>query len=153
MKLYVKGEKRLSNDSLYSFLKRVLNINHEWEKARVNETYFDVEFKVKESKKARRSFDDLVSISKTYFRVSDKGVARVIIKLLNENSLLCLVLCDTAKKWVVHYGLYKSNSVKYCARYNYGPQKINNCSEGKYSYNDIMVLAGLKEEKEFYGPN
>jgi len=87
-----------------------------------------------------------VLISKTYFRVSDKSVAKVIKKILDNYYNSCLVLCDSANKWVLQYGLYKNDNIKYCANYNKSYMKTNKSGIGKYSFDDIITLMGLTKE-------
>lgn len=148
MKLYVKDIVREPNDTLYTFLYKVLNLNKDvFGKCYVNDTYIDPKFKNLQCIKHRhRSFDDIVLISKTYFKISKKIVAKVIIKFLNNDQSLSLVLCDSAKKWVFYSGLTKHESLKYCAKYNKGHLKLNDSYDGIHSYNDILMLAGLEKE-------
>jgi len=147
MKLYIKDVTRDKKDTLYTFLLKNLNIGGHYEKrGKFNATYYDPEFKQLQYKSAKRSFEEIVLISKTYFKVSDKTVAKVIIRILNKYPQVTLVLCDFAKKWVVYCDLSKNENSKYCAKYNQGFLKINEDGHGKYTYNDIMVLAGLPKE-------
>jgi len=149
MKLYIENEKRLKNDTLYSFLLRNLKIKGHWSnRCKFNATYYDPEFKTLQQLSSKRSFEEIVLISKTYFKISDKSVAKVIIRILNEYNNLSLVLCDTAKKWVVNEGLTKHENSKYCANYNNGFSKRDEEGHGKYTYNDILVLAGLPKEND-----
>ena len=149
MKLYVKDIIREPNDTLYTFLNKIFRLKGSFfEKYSVNSTYFDPEFKKLqcESKKYR-SFDDLILISKTYFKVSDKVVAKTILKFLKKEDNLLLVLCDSAKKWVLNYGLTKSETIKYCAQYNKSYLKTDDYGiNGDYSFDDIVTLMGLTEE-------
>jgi hypothetical protein len=149
MKLYVKNIVREPNDTLYTFLYKVLSLDgNGFGRATVKDTYFDPEFKKQQCISHKyRSFDDIVSISKTYFRVSDKAVAKVIIKFLNNDKNYSLVICDAIDKWVFYYGLTRHTSSNYCAKYNGGFGKIDTCGVGIYSYNDILVLAGLEKEE------
>lgn len=148
MKIYVKDIVREPNDSLYTFLSKVLKLTGNYfRKYTVNSTYLDPEFKKLQCGNSKhRSFDDIVLISKTYFRVSDKAVAKAILKFLNNEEQLLLLLCDSADKWVLNYGLNKSNSIKYCAFYNKSYLKTNDCGKGKYSFDDIITLMGLTKE-------
>lgn len=146
-KLYVKGVKRTPNDTLYSFLLRNLTKFKHWTTiGKFNSTYFDPEFKQIQCDSRHRSFEDIVLISKTYFKVSDKQVAKAIIRVLNEQPKFSLLLCDSINKWVIQHGFTKIENSNYCAKYNNAHLKLNN-KYGKYSYNDIMVLAGLPKEK------
>ena len=148
MKLYVKNVTREPKDTLYTFLYKVLNFDsNNFGKAIVNDTYYDPELTKRQCIGGRyRSFDEIVLISKTYFRVSDKAVAKVIKKFLDDDKNTCLVLCNSAKKWVFHYGL-SSNYIKYCANYNEGYKKTNETGKnGKYSFDDIIKLMGLIKE-------
>lgn len=99
MKLYVKDIVRKPNDTLYTFLRKVLRLDENYYKQGTTEaTFLDSEFKnIQCIGNKNRSFDDLVLISKTYFRVSDKAVAKAIVKLLNKNDTFLFVLCDSAK--------------------------------------------------------
>lgn len=149
MKLYIEGIVRQPGDTLHTFLNRVFRLGgNYYSKYTTNATYLDPEFKELHCvSEKHRSFDDIVLISKTYFKVSDKTVARSIIKFLNNDNSLSLVFCDSAKKWVLNYGLHKSLSVNYCAEYNQSYSKRKDCGiNGKYSFNDIMTLAGLTEK-------
>ena len=151
MKLYVHNIVREPKDTLYTFLNRVLKldnkINGYFTLGTVNATYLDSEFlKLQCMAGQHRSFDDIVSISKTYFKVSNKAIAKVIKKLLDENDKLCFVLCDSAKKWVLNRDLSKSDIFKYCARYNDSPAKTHEYLNGNYSFNDIINLMGLTIE-------
>ena len=148
MKLYVKDVVREPNDTLYTFLYKVLHFDgNGFGKAIVNSTYFDPEFKELQCTAGKfRSFDDLVLISKTYFRVSDKAVAKVLIKFINQYDNLGFVLCDSAKKWVLNRDLSKSDIFKYCARYNNSPIRTHEYLNGKYSFDDIINLMGLTKE-------
>ena len=148
MKLYVKDVIREPKDTLYTFLYRVLKLKGGgFGKALVNTTYFDPEFKELQCTAGKfRSFDDLVLISKTYFRVSDKAVAKVLKKFSDNHNYVNFVLCDSAHKWVFYYGL-NSDSVKYCANYKEGYKKTNETGKnGKYSFDDIITLMGLTIE-------
>lgn len=149
MKLYVKNITREPNDTLYTFLYRVLNFdgnNGNFGKAMINATYEDVEFtKLQCISNKYRSFDEIVLISKTYFKVSDKLVAKTIKKFLDKYNV-SLVLCDTAKKWIFYYGL-SSDYMKYCANYKESYKKTDKTGvNGKYSFNDIITLMGLTIE-------
>ena len=148
MKLYVKDVVREPNDTLYTFLYKVLHFDgNGFGKAIVNSTYFDPEFKELQCTAGKfRSFDDLVLISKTYFRVSDKAVAKVLIKFINQYDNLGFVLCDSAKKWVLNRNLHKSEILKYCARYNKSDYKTDEYGIGKYSFDNIITLAGLTKD-------
>ena len=148
MKLYVKDVVREPNDTLYTFLYKVLHFDgNGFGKAIVNSTYFDPEFKELQCTAGKfRSFDDLVLISKTYFRVSDKAVAKVLIKFMNQYDNLVFVLCDSAKKWVLNRNLHKSEILKYCARYNKSDYKTDKYGIGEYSFDNIITLAGLTKD-------
>lgn len=149
MKLYVKDIVKRPNDTLYKFLYRFLNLT---EKGTIQHlmghtTYLNPEFKQIQCNSGRyRSFDDLVLISKTYFRVSDKAVAKVLIKILNKNNTFLFVLCDSAKKWVLNRNLFRSKIIKYCSTYNKCDLNTDNYSSGDYSFDDIIALAGLTKE-------
>ena len=148
MKLYVKGVTRKPKDTLYTFLYKVLHFDgNGFGKAVVNDTYCDPELTKRQCIGGKfRSFDDLVLISKTYFRVSDKAVAKVLKKFSDNHNYLNFVLCDTAHKWVFYYGL-DSNYIKYCANYKEGYKKTNETGKnGKYSFDDIIKLMGLTKE-------
>ena len=148
MKLYVKDVIREPKDTLYTFLNKVLRLNGQYFlKGTINTTYLDPELKKLQCIAGKhRSFDDIVSISKTYFRVSNKAIAKVIKKLLDENDKLCFVLCDSAKKWVLNINLIKTDNFKYCGMYNNSPIKTHEYLNGKYSFDDIINLMGLTKE-------
>ena len=58
-------------------------------KSTVNHTYYDSNFKNLQCISGKhRSFDDLVKIVKTYFRVSDKTIAKNLKKILDKNDNL-----------------------------------------------------------------
>ena len=149
MKLYVKDVTRKPKDTLYTFLYKVLHFDgNGFGKAIVNSTYFDPELTKQQCIRGRfRSFDEIVLISKTYFRVSDKAVAKILKKFLDDYYNVNFVLCDSAHKWVFYYGLHKSNNIKYCANYNKSYEKTNETGKnGKYSFDDIIKLMGLTKE-------
>lgn len=147
MKLYVKDIIREPNDTLYTFLTRVLKLNDIYKIATTNATYLDSEFKELQCKSEKhRSFDDLVLISKTYFKVSDKIIAKTLHKFLDNDKELMFVLCDSAKKWVLNSHLNKSEIIKYCGRYDESDYRTNEYKEGKYSFDDILNLMGLTKE-------
>lgn len=148
MKLYVKDVIREPNDTLYTFLRKVFKLNGSFfGKYTVNSTYLDSEFKkVQCGPGKHRSFDDIVLISKTYFKVSNKIIAKTILKILNDDNNLLLVLCDSAKKWVLNYGLTESKIFKYCAKYDKSDYKTDDCGVGDYSFDDIITLMGLTKE-------
>ena len=148
MKLYVNNVTRKSKDTLYTFLYKVLNFDSNgFGKVIVNDTYYDPELtKLQCIRGKYRSFDDIVLISKTYFRVSDKAVAKILKKFSDEHYNVNFVLCDSAHKWVFYYGLV-SDYIKYCANYNEGYKKTNETGKnGKYSFDDIIKLMGLTKE-------
>ena len=148
MKLYVKDVIRKPKDTLYTFLYKVLNFDGKgFGKAIVNDTYYDPELtKLQCIRGKYRSFDEIVLISKTYFRVSDKAVAKILKKFLDDYYNVNFVLCDSAHKWVFYYGL-GSNYIKYCANYKEGYKKTNETGKnGKYSFDDIIKLMGLTKE-------
>ena len=145
MKLYVKDIVREPKDTLYTFLYKVLNFDNKgFVRGVVNATYEDSEFKKLQCIRGRyRSFDEIVLISKTYFRVSDKAVAKILKKFSDNRNYVNFVLCDSAYKWVFHNGL-NSDYVKYCANYKEGYKKTNETGKnGKYSFDDIITLMGL----------
>ena len=147
MKLYVKDVIREPKDTLYTFLYKVLNFDGKgFGKAIVNNTYYDPELTKRQCIRGKyRSFDEIVLISKTYFRVSDKAVAKVIKIFLDDCKVASLVLCDSAHKWVFYYGL-GSNYIKYCANYNKSYEKTDDPGVGIHSFDDIIKLMGLTKE-------
>jgi len=148
MNIYVKDIVREPKDTLYTFLSKVLRLKSTFNGySTVNTTYFDPEFnKVQCTSGKHRSFDDLILISKTYFKVSDKAIAKVIKKFLDDDDDLSFVLCDSANKWVLNNGLTANEVIKYCARYNKSHLKTDCYGAGKYSFNDIITLMGLTKE-------
>ena len=147
MKLYVKDIIREPKDTLYTFLYKVLNFDGKgFGKAVVNATYYDPELtKLQCIRGKYRSFDEIVLISKTYFRVSDKAVAKVLKKFSDNHNYVNFVLCDSAHKWVFYYGL-GSNYIKYCANYNKSYEKTDDPGVGIHSFDDIIKLMGLTKE-------
>ncbi len=147
MKLYVKDVIREPKDTLYTFLYKVLRLNDEYYKqTTVNTTYLDPEFKEQQCISGKnRSFDDLVYISKTYFKISDKVIAKTIKRILDENKVL-FVLCDNVNKWVLNRNLTLSNNIKYCGKYNKSDCRTNDCGVGNYSFDDIITLMELTKE-------
>ena len=148
MKLYVKDIVREPKDTLYSFLYKMLHFDGKgFGKATVNTTYFNPEFTNQQCIANKyRSFDEIVLISKTYFKVSDKAVAKILKKFSDDYYNVNFVLCDSAHKWVFYYGL-NSDYVKYCANYKEGYEKTNETGKnGKYSFDDIIKLMGLTKE-------
>ena len=148
MKLYVKDVIREPKDTLYTFLYKVLNFDSNgFGKAIVNDTYYDPELTKQQCIRGKyRSFDEIVLISKTYFRVSNKAIAKVIKIFLDDYKFASLVLCDSAHKWVFYYGLHKSNDIKYCANYNKSYEKTDDPGVGIHSFDDIIKLMGLTKE-------
>ena len=149
MKLYVKDIVREPKDNSYTFLCKILRLDSsEYIKSTVSYTYYDSNFKDLQCMSGKhRSFDDLVKIVKTYFRVSDKTIAKNLKKILDKNNNLMFVLCDSAHKWVLNSNLNKSEIIKYCARYNKSDYKTDYYGEyGEYSFDDIITLAGLTKE-------
>ena len=149
MKIYVRDAIRKPSDTLYTFLERVLNFNSTvgYCKGTCKSSYYDPELKKKQCSENRyRSFDDIVLISKTYFKVSDKAVAKVVKRILDDYNYVSFVLCDTANKWILYYGLNKSDIIKYCGYYNKSYNKIDNVGKGSYSFIDIITLMGLTKE-------
>ena len=147
MKLYVKDVTRKPKDTLYTFLYKVLNFDSNgFGKAIVNDTYYDPELTKRQCIRGKyRSFDEIVLISKTYFRVSDKAVAKVLKKFSDNHNYVNFVLCDSAHKWVFYYGL-GSNYIKYCANYNKSYEKTDDPGVGIHSFDDIIKLMGLTKE-------
>ena len=147
MKLYVKDVTRKPKDTLYTFLYKVLNFDSNgFGKAVVNDTYYDPELTKRQCIRGKyRSFDEIVLISKTYFRVSDKAVAKVLKKFSDNHNYVNFVLCGSAHKWVFYYGL-DSNYIKYCANYNKSYEKTNDPGVGIHSFDDIITLMGLTKE-------
>ena len=149
MKIYVKDIVREPKDTLYTFLYKVLRLSTNYNTFNtVNSTYYNPEFtKLQCMYGKHRSFDEIVLISKTYFRVSDKAVAKVIKKFLDKYDTLSLVLCDSTHKWVLNSNLNRSEIIKYCARYNKSDYKTNDYGVyGEYSFDDIIALMGLTKE-------
>lgn len=148
MKLYVKGIIREPNDTLYTFLCKVLRLNGEyWNQSTTNATYLDSEFTELQCISGKqRSFDDLLLISKTYFKVPDKSVAKAIKKILDKNKDFIFILCDNIDKWVLNRQLSKSEIFKYCGSYKKSDEKTNNPGIGTYSFDNIITLMGLTKE-------
>ena len=144
MKLYVLNENRLKKDTLYTFLYRVLNLNCPYSKGYCNKTFTDAEFlETQCNSRSHRSFDDIVLISKTYFKVSNKQVAKTLLKFLISDPELCFIFCDTANKWIFHTYNYKSKKYKYCGTYSESETKIKESGGGKYSFEDFLYFADL----------
>lgn len=141
MKLYVLDIERTEKDTLYTFLERVLKCQSQWSHGQVNATYIDSNFtKIHCEENKKRSFDDLLLISKTYFRVSDKTVAKTIFKIIDDYPKFLFILCRTANKWILNYGMYSSD-IEYCGQYNESYKKLDDKAGGKHSFNDILKLA------------
>ena len=147
MKLYVKDIIREPKDTLYTFLYKVLHFDGKgFGKAIVNDTYYDPELTKRQCIGGKyRSFDEIVLISKTYFRVSDKAVAKILKKFSDEHYYVNFVLCDSAHKLVFYNGL-GSNYIKYCANYNKSYEKTDDPGVGIHSFDDIIKLMGLTKE-------
>ena len=148
MKLYVKNTVKEPKDNLYKFLYKVLRLDGPYHiQSTVNSTFYNSEHtKLQCVNGKNRSFDDLVLISKTYFRVSDKAIAKVIKRILDENNSLGLLLCDSVNKWILNRHLNNSETIKYCFRYNNSHLKTDNSGDGVYSFDDIITLMGLTKE-------
>lgn len=116
-------------------------------------TYFDAECTVQQCKSARRSFDDLLIICKTYFpRTTKKHLAKALYKLHTKDIYLSIFICGDIKKVVfsrvsnyqrfTKYFLRDVDSNRYDGMYD--PNKKGN---GNHSFNDIIKLIGLKHIK------
>ena len=99
-------------------------------------TYKDSKYKKKQCHSARRSFDDLLNICKTYFpRTKEQRLAKVLFQLNKEIGLGC-IFCGTISKLVFHkrgMDLKINQSL---------PGSLNHYrGVGEYSFNMIKKLA------------
>lgn len=132
MKIYFKTRKKIKN--LEELIK---NGYTNYSKKTFRTTYKNSKLTTQECHSARRSFEDLLKISRTYFpETTEKELAKLLFKLNEDINLTCSY-CNTINKLV----FYKS--------YHYAWQNINihttgyedKKGKGKYSFNMIKELA------------
>lgn len=148
--LYLKDVKREDKDSLYTFLKRCIGPipNSSYKSiGGFPTTYTDKECTNKECSPKFRSLEVIIEISKAYFRVSDKQVAKALKKLCVQDKILGLLLCKTANKWIFYNSKNAFSYVKWYADednfildYNNSINKKDQRGVGKYTYNEIREL-------------
>lgn len=141
MKLYTKIENKTN---LYEFLKEGFTTEpiydhyiREYSLVKFVETYKDKACEIRECKPARRSMEDLISISQTVFpEVTEKDVIDIIFQLHdNEIGVECL-FCPDIMKFVFYLSPYGRNRLKR-TNINYANQK----GGGKYSLTEIYAIA------------
>jgi hypothetical protein len=150
-KIYFKTIKRQNRDTLYSFLSRCIDKteNHKYKSyGRFPNSYSNEECtKGEHASTSFRSFDAIVQISKSYFKVSDKQVAKAIKKILTKNrgvpdKELGFLFCGTANRWVMHqnsgYCWFLNN--EFVLNYSSSVNKKNYKGSGTYCMNDIISL-------------
>lgn len=150
-KIYFKTIKRQNKDTLYSFLSRCVD-KTESNKYK-NYGRFPVSYSDEECTKGEhlscsyRSFDSIVQISKSHFKVSDRQVAKAIKKILTKNrgvsgKELGFLFCGTANRWVMHENsgyCWLLNS-EFVLNYANSVNRKNDKGSGAYCMNDIISL-------------
>lgn len=118
----------------------------------VNITYFDPEFTQRECYKARRSFEDLLSIVNTNFNeeITDEYLAQELYRLWNENKYHCIFCPDIEK--IVFIRAKRKNSCRHYKMIDSYLLPPNNVigynGYSQYSLQDILDLAGQKDNYE-----
>lgn len=147
--LYLKDVKREDKDSLYTFLKRCIGPipNSPYKSiGGFPATYTDKECANKECSPKFRSLEVIIEISKAYFRVSDKQVAKALKKLCVQDKLLGLLLCNAAGKWIFYTskgamgGFWYEDEENFILEYSNSVNKKDQRGVGKYTYNEIREL-------------
>lgn len=146
--LYLKDVQREKKDTLYTFLKRCINpigVLPYKSKGAFPTTYKNENYSDKECDSKFRSLEAIIEISKTYFKVSDKHVAKVVKKICLQDKTLALLFCKMANKWIFYEGIYsekywKKDEDNFTLNYDNSINKKDNKGKGKYTYNEIREL-------------
>lgn len=86
-------------ESLYEFLK----IFFKFERYHCHPTYYDKDFRFEQCRPARRSFEDLLALSKTYYpNTTEKELIEILHKL-NEDDQVVASFCGDIEKLVFLY--------------------------------------------------
>lgn len=149
-KIYLKKTERLKRDSLYSFLKRCIDKTSDFKYksyGRFPASFKDENCYIPEKGEAYRSFDAIVEISKTYFKVSDKRVAKTLKRIMTENKgkqgrELGFLFCGTANRWTMHEnsGFCWYLNQEFILNYSSSLDAKHVKGSGKYCMNDIIFL-------------
>ena len=155
MKLYVKIIKK-DNERILRFLQRCYASAHTGWDYKFCETYYDEDCLKEQCDKRRRSFDDLMSIVKTYYpHVSKKHIAKQIEKLTRARAIcgkvrLNFLYCPDADRWI----MYENSGgdpqyYRYLYMNSYGKsfQRFNDVGKGERSLKDILELMGYTKEQ------
>lgn len=148
--LYLKDVKREPKDTLATFLERCFHGKGFKAYGSLPTTYKDVECTDKEMSSKHRSFEIIAEVSKTYFRVCEKQVAKTLKKLIlkNQNEKKCLgfLLCKSANKWILNgFSAEISNDIwgnkdRFILDYGGSEDKTDLKGSGQYSFDEIEKL-------------
>ena len=137
--IYVKPEN--VKETLEEFLKHNFSINNpnSFDRGKFSITYKDAECTIRECHSARRSFEDLLEISQTYFpETPEAELAKILLVLKTSDFNMRCLYCINIHKWVF---VCDSKGEKHISQlYN---QPLDDKDEGKYSIQDIYNLAGI----------
>lgn len=136
--IYVKPENVREN--LEEFLKHNFSTNTEYfDKGKFSMTYKDSECTIRECHSARRSFEDLLEISQTYFpETTEAELAKILLNLKSSDFNMRCLYCINIHKWVF---VCDSEGEKHISQL-YG-KPLDDKDQGKYSIQDIYNLAGI----------
>ena len=143
--LYLKTIKREPKDTLFTFLEKCLKKKSFKSYGIFPKTYKDIECTKLEYPEAYRSFEVIVEISKTYFKVSEKQVAKTIKKIIvkDENRKLGFLLCLATNKWILHsitVYLQPEKENNFILKYSNSINRLDEKGKGKYNFNEIDKL-------------
>ena len=138
--LYLKEIKRSSKDTLFTFLKKCIAEKNFKVFGAFPTTYLDKECNQIEISPKYRSFESIVEISKTYFKVSEKKVAKTLKKIILENNVSGFLYCLAANKWIFYSNMDYFNEERHIFKYSDSHLKTHLKGSGKYTFNDIEKL-------------
>lgn len=155
MKLYVNVEKH-PREKIVSFLKRCYDEGQYSYNYTFCETYYDVYCTKLQCYKKRRSFDELLTVVKTYYpHASKKHIASQIKKLTKPLSIcnkmhLRFLFCPDVQKWVMYESSNNASEYYiYLSNYNNSKSKFEEKGNGERSLKDILTLMGYDETTWF----
>lgn len=144
--IYIQEIRREEKDTLFTFLKRCIKKKGFKDEGRFPRTYKNEECTddMFESGMKYRSLEAIIEISKTYFRVSEKQVAKTLKKIIEENYSYGFLYCGAANKWIFYHASYSiqllDRNVNFTLTYGKTQDKLNSTGCGKYTYNQIHEL-------------